>query len=115
MLVIFARGKEDHLGAGVGLQNCLCGLETSGNGGFQQQDIQFIFASKMLCVFRSCSLRDELTAGGTRPVTLPNGETRSFLADGDEVAFKGRCQRDGFASIGFGSCAGTIMEALPFS
>lgn len=57
----------------------------------------------------------ELTAGGTRPVTLPNGETRSFLADGDEVAFKGRCQRDGFASIGFGSCAGTIMEALPFS
>ncbi len=56
----------------------------------------------------------ELTAGGTRPITIPNGEIRSFLADGDEIIFKGRCQREGFASIGFGSCAGTIMEALPF-
>lgn len=55
----------------------------------------------------------ELTAGGIRPVTLPNGETRSFLADGDEITFGGRCQREGFASIGFGSCAGTIVEALP--
>lgn len=54
----------------------------------------------------------ELTAGGNRPVTLPNGENRSFLADGDEIVFKGRCQRENFASIGFGSCTGTIIEAL---
>ena len=54
----------------------------------------------------------ELTAAGTRPVTLPNGEVRGFLVDGDEVTFRGRCQRDGFISIGFGSCTGRITEAL---
>lgn len=54
----------------------------------------------------------EFTAGGTRPVTLPNGEIRVFLEDGDEITFEGRCRRDGVASIGFGTCAGTIKEAL---
>lgn len=53
----------------------------------------------------------ELTVAGTRPVTLPNGEVRGFLADGDEVTFTARCERDGFASIGFGSCMGEIAEA----
>ncbi len=56
----------------------------------------------------------ELTAAGARPVTLPNGEVRGFLADGDEISFKGQCKREGFASIGFGSCTGRIVEALPF-
>lgn len=55
----------------------------------------------------------ELTAAGARPVTLPNGERRSFLADGDEITFKGCCRRQNFASIGFGSCTGMITEALP--
>jgi len=57
----------------------------------------------------------EFTVAGTRPVTLPNGEVRGFLADGDEVTFTGRCERDGFASIGFGSCRGQIVEALPIA
>lgn len=51
----------------------------------------------------------ELTAGGSRPVTLPNGEQRTFLMDGDEITLQGRCERAGFASIGFGNCAGTIV------
>ncbi|CAN5413741.1 fumarylacetoacetase [soil metagenome] len=55
----------------------------------------------------------EFTVAGTRPVTLPNGEVRGFLLDGDEVTFTGRCKRDGFASIGLGSCMGQIAEALP--
>lgn len=55
----------------------------------------------------------EFTVAGTRPVTLPNGEVRGFLEDGDEVTFTGRCERDGFASIGFGSCRGQIAEARP--
>lgn len=55
----------------------------------------------------------ELTAAGTRPVTLPNGESRGFLADGDEIIFKARCEREGFVPIGFGACAGTIAEASP--
>jgi fumarylacetoacetase len=53
----------------------------------------------------------ELTVAGSRPVALPNGEIRSFLLDGDEVTFRGRCQRSGFASIGFGVCIGTVSEA----
>ncbi len=50
----------------------------------------------------------EFTAAGTKPVVLPNGERRGFLSDGDEIMFKGRCNRKGFASIGFGSCTGRI-------
>ncbi|WP_343716335.1 fumarylacetoacetase [Inquilinus sp.] len=51
----------------------------------------------------------ELTMGGREPVTLPNGEQRGFLEDGDEISFTARCRRDGFAPIGFGACTGTIV------
>jgi fumarylacetoacetase len=54
----------------------------------------------------------EMTRGGRNPVTLPNGETRTYLVDGDEVIFRGTAQRDGYVSIGFGECRGTITEAL---
>ncbi|WP_213309331.1 fumarylacetoacetase [Paraburkholderia sacchari] len=53
----------------------------------------------------------ELTVGGHRPISLPNGERRTFLADGDEITIRGRCERAGFAAIGFGSCIGTIVAA----
>jgi len=53
----------------------------------------------------------ELTGGGRRPVTLASGETRRFLEDGDTVVMRARCRRDGFASIGFGECRGTIVAA----
>ncbi|MDP9065273.1 MAG: fumarylacetoacetate hydrolase family protein, partial [Pseudomonadota bacterium] len=53
----------------------------------------------------------ELSRGGTRPVQLPNGETRAFLRDGDEVILTARAQRPGFASIGFGECRGVIAAA----
>jgi fumarylacetoacetase len=51
----------------------------------------------------------ELSAGGRRPVTLPSGETRRFLEDGDTVIMRARCRRDGFAGIGFGECRGMIV------
>jgi fumarylacetoacetase len=54
----------------------------------------------------------EFTFAGTRPVTLPNGERRGFLLDGDEIRFEGRCERQGYASIGFGACVGRIAAAL---
>jgi fumarylacetoacetase len=54
----------------------------------------------------------ELARRGADPVVLPNGETRSFLADGDEVIFRGWCVRDGAARIGFGECRGEIRAAL---
>jgi fumarylacetoacetase len=53
----------------------------------------------------------ELTTAGERPVILPNRQQRSFLGDDDEVTFRGRCSRQGFVPIGFGSCIGRITAA----
>ena len=53
----------------------------------------------------------ELSAAGREPISLPYGESRTFLEDGDEVSFFGRCERPGFASIGFGSCTGRVVSA----
>jgi fumarylacetoacetase len=53
----------------------------------------------------------ELTRGGTAPIALPGGETRVFLADGDEITQRARCTRQGFASIGFGSLTGRVLPA----
>lgn len=46
-----------------------------------------------------------------QPLALPGGESRSYLQDGDEVALSARAIRDGYASIGFGTCAGKICAA----
>ena len=53
----------------------------------------------------------ELTRAGRQPVSLPSGETRAFLEDGDEITLRARCSREGVASIGFGDCRGTIVAA----
>ena len=58
---------------------------------------------------RGCLL--ELTSRGKDPVTLPTGEQRKFLHDGDEIILQGFCERDGFRRIGLGSCRGTILPA----
>lgn len=55
---------------------------------------------------RGCLL--ELTWRGADPIALPNGQTRRFLEDGDEVIMRGHCEREGFARIGFGECRGII-------
>jgi fumarylacetoacetase len=46
------------------------------------------------------------------PIELPTGETRKFLADGDEIIIKGFCEREGFRRIGFGECCGRITPAV---
>ena len=53
----------------------------------------------------------ELTHNGRIPVALPSGEQRSFLEDGDEVIFRGYCERSGFVSIGLGECSGMITAS----
>ncbi|MGB0048122.1 MAG: fumarylacetoacetase [Terriglobales bacterium] len=58
---------------------------------------------------RGCLL--ELTSRGKDPVTLPTGEQRKFLEDGDEVILRGFCECDGFRRIGLGSCRGTILPS----
>ncbi len=54
----------------------------------------------------------EMTEGGKRPITLANGEQRTFLQDGDRLQLRGRCAREGFRSIGFGDCSATVLPAL---
>jgi fumarylacetoacetase len=54
----------------------------------------------------------EMTEGGKTPIVLTNGETRTFLQDGDRILLCGRCVRDGFRSFGFGDCSATVLPAL---
>ena len=54
----------------------------------------------------------ELTTGGKNPVTLPDGETRSYLDDGDCIVLRGWCEKPGAARIGFGDCVGTVLPPL---
>ncbi len=54
----------------------------------------------------------EISQGGRAPITLPSGEVRRFLEDGDEIVLRARARRDGAASIGFGECRGIILPAL---
>jgi fumarylacetoacetase len=53
----------------------------------------------------------ELSGGGKRPLTLANGETRTFLQDGDSVRLRAFCAREGAVRIGFGECEGTVLPA----
>jgi fumarylacetoacetase len=53
----------------------------------------------------------ELTGRGADPVTLPTGETRKFLEDGDEVIMRGYLQADQRPRIGFGECRGVVLPA----
>ena len=54
----------------------------------------------------------ELGQGGKRPLQFPNGESRSWLQDGDSVVLRACCVRDGWRRIGFGECRGTVLPAL---
>jgi fumarylacetoacetase len=55
----------------------------------------------------------EMTFNGTEPVTLPGGEQRRFLEDGDEVVMRAYCEAPGGAyRIGFGAAAGRIEPAM---
>jgi fumarylacetoacetase len=54
----------------------------------------------------------ELTQRGKEPIALPNGETRGYIADGDEIIFRGHCARPGSARLGFGECRGVITPAM---
>ncbi|MFT3666146.1 fumarylacetoacetase [Piscinibacter sp.] len=54
----------------------------------------------------------ELTEGGRRPITLANGETRTFLQDGDSIELRAHCERAGARRIGFGRCEGHVLTAV---
>ncbi len=46
----------------------------------------------------------ELSDGGRNPIALPGGETRTFLAPGDEIVMRATAAATGYRSIGFGDC-----------
>jgi fumarylacetoacetase len=54
----------------------------------------------------------ELTVGGKKPLSLPNGESRTFLEDGDSVIMRGWCEAPGAARIGFGEVRGQVLPAV---
>jgi fumarylacetoacetase len=53
----------------------------------------------------------EISRGGKQPVTLPSGEIRSFLEDGDELILTARAEAKGAVPIGFGECRGMVVGA----
>ena len=55
---------------------------------------------------RGCML--ELTWRGANPLKLPNGETRRWLEDGDDLTISGWCQGDDYR-VGFGEVSGTVV------
>ena len=59
-----------------------------------------------------CGSLLEITQGGRSPITLPSGEERRFLEDGDEVVLRARGKRADAAPIGFGECRGVVVQAL---
>ncbi len=58
---------------------------------------------------RGCLL--EMTWRGAEPITLPSGELRRFLQDGDEVIMRGACEREGAVRVGLGECRGIVAAA----
>jgi len=53
----------------------------------------------------------ELTNGGKQSITLDNGESRTFIEDGDTVIMRGYCQRDGAVRIGFGEVTSSVTPS----
>jgi fumarylacetoacetase len=58
---------------------------------------------------RACLV--EITRMGAEPLTLPDGTQRVMLEDGDTLSLHGKAKADGYVSIGFGECSGTVMPA----
>jgi fumarylacetoacetase len=54
----------------------------------------------------------ELSQGGSQPLQIGQDEQRTFLEDGDTVIFRGRCERQGSVTIGFGELRGCVLPAL---
>ena len=54
----------------------------------------------------------ELSNGGKKPMTLSNGEQRTFLQDGDTIALKAWCEKPDAMRIGFGECIATVLPTM---
>ena len=52
----------------------------------------------------------EISWRGTKPVDMPDGSQRKFIADGDTVIMKGYCEKNGLR-IGFGEVSTEVLPA----
>lgn len=52
----------------------------------------------------------EISWGGSKPITLKDGSTRTFIEDNDTVIMRGFAEKDGI-KVGFGEVSGTILPA----
>lgn len=53
----------------------------------------------------------EMTAGGKQLIPLPDGDSRTFLEDGDEILLRARAHGEGMVTIGFGECRAVVLSA----
>ncbi|MBN8846268.1 MAG: fumarylacetoacetase [Sphingomonadales bacterium] len=53
----------------------------------------------------------EISGGGRTPVQLDNGETRSFVEDGDEIVMRAVASAGDYIPIGFGECRAVVTSA----
>jgi fumarylacetoacetase len=53
----------------------------------------------------------ELSWGGQKPITLQNGEKRTFIEDFDTVIMRGYCEKD-LIRVGFGEVRSQLLPAL---
>ncbi len=60
-----------------------------------------------------CGSLIELTWNGTQPLTLPDGSTRDFLEDGDEVVITGTAPGPDATVIGLGEVRARILPSAP--
>lgn len=77
---------------------------------FPPDEIAIRFSHRVVAIHPYGSLL-EISRSGQQPVTLPGGETRAFLEDGDEVIMTARADAEGFVPIGFGNCRAVILPA----
>lgn len=54
----------------------------------------------------------ELSEGGKRAISLPNGEQRTFVEDGDRVVLRAYCAGDNRVRIGLGEASATVLPAI---
>ncbi len=54
----------------------------------------------------------EISWRGTKPVQMPDGSERKFIADGDTVVMRGFAKKDGI-KVGFGEVKNLILPATP--
>jgi fumarylacetoacetase len=51
----------------------------------------------------------EITRRGADPLSLPTGEMRRFLEDGDEVTLRAWCEREALPLLSLGECTGRVV------